>query len=339
MKEKIKVILISLIITFFIFTTNVSAAAKITGREKVLINGNEVYKVYDNPHENLQGYVRDAGAIIHVEIDGKTYVGYCVEFGINSAEGDLDSTVNLYEFFRNALSEEETQNLIKKISLYIKYGYGSEGKTDSKYYLVTQQLIWETINATGFYSSEFYQERSGRTINAQNIGWTQNKETKEKIDLSTEYAQVKNDIVKYYTTPSFCSSQNKLEIEVGETIEYTDSNNVLSLYDVTCDSGITCEKNNNKLTVTAKDQTGSQSITFTKPKSGTDGVIYRPSGKQGVIVEAGSLEPVTCQFGIDTFKNVQTSETKTVYIVIIGLFCLAMTYIMLYTNKTLNKFN
>lgn len=337
MKKNIKYTLLTVLLSFFVCIPNALAEVKITDRVNVQVDGKTVYKMYDNVATGEKDIVGATGAVVKVSIDGVEYDGYCIDFGITISSGTTANTLDLYEYYRNVLSDSEAKELVKKIVLYAKFGYGSSGKTSGKYYLATQQLIWEAISDTGFYQSDYYSQRAGKKFSLENLGWTSDKQT--KINISSEIRAIKTAVNNYYTTPSFCSSQNKIEIEVGETAEYTDNNNVLSLYKVTCESGLTCKTSGNKLSVTATDEAGSKRITFLKPASGTDNVIYRASNQQGIVVNKGTLEAVSCEFGIDTFKNEKTADMQIIYIVVIGLFCGTMAYITYYTKKSLDKLN
>ena len=215
---------------------------------------------------------------------------------------------------------------MKKIVLYAKLGYGTAGKEDQKYYLATQQLIWETINATGLYQTEYYETLAGKKINIANLGWTTDKEN--RINIDSEINEIKTAVNNYYITPSFCSSQNKLEIEIGKSEEYIDSNNVLSLYQVSCQEGLECSKDGNKLTVKAVKDIGQKNITFTKEAIGAENILYRAGDEQALIIANGIIQEVTCTFGINNFQNVQTSDSKIVYISIIGAIGGLLTYLL-----------
>ena len=337
MKKKITNILTTILLGFFICISNVSADAKIVDRVDIKIDDKTVYKMYDNTSNGKTDIVGATGAVVKVSIDGVEYDGYCIDFGITISSGTTANTLDLYDYYKDVLGESAATALVRKIVLYAKFGYGSSGKTSPKYYLATQQLIWEAINNTGFYETDFYKQRAGKKFNIQNLGWTTDKET--KIDISPEISAIKSAVNNYYTTPSFCSSQNKLEIEIGKTVEYTDNNNVLSSYEVTCENGLTCTTNGNKLSITAKDEAGNKQITFLKPSTGTDNVIYRADGQQGIVVNRGILESVSCEFGVDTFKNEKTADMQIIYIVVIGLFCGTMSYITYYTKRSLDRMN
>ncbi|MBQ2872942.1 MAG: thioester domain-containing protein [Bacilli bacterium] len=338
MKNITKYIVIAL--TFlFIFSPDVLASSEIKSREFIKIDGKQVKKYYNNTETGVTNHLGGKAGIVTIIIDGQEHIGFCIDFGMSVSTGVTENPQTLKEYFQNVLSEKEANELIRKLTLYMTFGYGAEGKKTDKYYLATQQLIWQAISDTGFYASDFYHNQTNgsvRKMRIDNFRWT-NDEGKSTIDISEEINNIQNTINQYYKTPSFCSSQNKIEIEVGETAEFTDKNNVLQSYDIKCDNGITCETEGNKLKVTAIDEASSQRITFSKKSSGSENLVYKVTGKQGLITNEGTLEPVSCEFGIDSFKNVQTSDSKILYIITIGIFCGVMAYITYYTKKSLNE--
>lgn len=335
MIKRFKYILATIVLSFFICTIDVSAEVTITSRESIKLDGKTVYKLYDNLSTGKTDIVGATGAIITMTIDGKTYTGYCVDFGVSISAGKSAQKLDMFDYYKNVLGEDEANKLVRKLVLYTSLGYGTTGKTTDKYYLATQQLIWQAISDSGFYESDFYKERSGAKYNIQNMGWTTDKTT--RIDISAEINAIESSIRNYFVTPSFCSSQNKLEIEIGKTVTYTDNNNVLSKYEVSCDNGLTCQTDGNKLNVTGKNEASENKITFLKPSSGIENVIYRSGNDQGIVVNRGILEAVSCEFGVDTFKNEKTADMQIIYIVVIGLFCGTMAYITYYTKKSLGK--
>ena len=330
MKRNKKLILSILLCLMFIPTVN--AKVTIESRDKITIDGNTVYKVYDNLAENKTNVIESTGAIIKLNVDGEYYEGYCIDFGVSVSAGLEANTYNLQEYYSNVLGEAEAKELVKKITLYAKLGYGNTGKATEKYYLATQQLIWETINDTGFYQSDYYETRANEKFNIVNLGWTTDK--KNRIDISKEINEIKKAVNNYYLTPSLCSSTHNLEIELGKDMIYTDTNKVLSQYEISCSEGLECVKSENQLKVIATKEAGHRTIIFTKKSSGTENLLYRAKTEQGIITNTGILEPVTCSFGIDSINNVQTSDSNIVYIRIVGLFCGVSSYIIYRTKHS-----
>lgn len=344
MKKNIKLMLFSILAIFFISAPNVLAANKVLDRRLIKVDGQFVYKVYDNTVTGKKDIVAssaDVAGKILLLINDKEKIGFCVDFGVDIDVGDA-KIYKIKDYFVQGIGEAAATELSKKLIEYIRFGYGTNGRTSEKYYLATQQLIWEAISDSGFYASDYYYNASGKKLEKlriKNYRWAiDNGET--VLDLSNEINAIKSSINNYYKTPSFCSSQEKIEIEVGETAEYTDKNNILSKFDINCESGIECQVDGNKLKVTAINEAGSNKITFTKKDdNGTESYIYKHGEGQSAIAESGTLEPVSCEFGIDSFKNEKTADVQILYVITIGLFCGIMAYIAYYTKKSLEGLN
>lgn len=338
MKKNIKIILLSIVAILFSYAPTVHAETKIKSWDIVQIDGKNVSKLYDNSETGSTDNKAEVG-LITIIVDGKEYPGYCIDFGMVIGFGTAEIQ-NLQEYYSNILGESAAKQLIKKLTEYVTFGYGTEGKNTAKYYLATQQLIWEAISDTGFFATDFYVEQTNnkrKKLKIENFRWT-NDGGATTIDVSAEINSIKNSISNYYKTPSFCSSQNQIEIELGESAEYTDNNNVLSKFKVNCENGLECQTNGNILNVKAINEAGSNKITFSKAApTDTEAYVYRIAGHQGVITYEGRLEPVSCEFGIDSYQNVKTADGKIVYILIIGIFAGIMAYISYYTKKSLNE--
>ena len=345
MKKNIKFMLFSILAIFFISTPHVLAADKVLDRTLIKIDGQFVHKIYDNIETGETDIVSDPSSVtgkIFLLINDEQKIGFCIEFGVDfTINGEAD-IYKIKDYFAKGIGEEAAEELSKKLIEYTRFGYGSEGKKTEKYYLATQQLIWEAISDTGFYASDYYYNLSGGKVDKlriKNYRWAIDN-GKTVIDLKEEINAIKTSINNYYKSPSFCSSQEKIEIEVGETAEYTDNNGVLSKFEIKCDSGIECQVDGNKLKVTAINEAGTNRITFTKKDTNkTENYIYKHGNGQAVIAESGILEPVSCEFGIDSFKNEKTADIKIIYVITIGLFGGIMAYIIYYTKKSLDGLN
>ena len=103
---------------------------------------------------------------------------------------------------------------------------------------------------------------------------------------------------------------------------------LLSSYKVICDTELECEKDGNNLTVAAKDNAGNKKIEFIKEATGTENVLYRVGERQSLISSTGIVETVMCEFGINSFQNVQTSDSKIIYIAITGLFSAIIAFVI-----------
>ena len=271
---------------------------------------------------------------------------YCVDYGAHIKTGDVSvNQIDLISYFSRGISEQAAQDLNKKLGEYLYFGYGSEGRTSEKYFFATQKLVWETINATGFYKSQDYTSRVG-TTNFSTVGYK--IKNGNNIDISAELAAINKSISDYYIKPSMCTNNNKLELAVEESKIFTDSNGVLSKYSIECGDGLSCNVNGNNLTVTAVAAGKDRTITFVKRADGLEPILYEnptpdpdsPEKENQNVIIGGYVGPVSCSFNIDTFQNVQTGNILKATIIILGItlaiVASAISLKILFSNKNTN---
>ena len=105
---------------------------------------------------------------------------FCVE---PSKIVNSDKEYTIYENLSEYPSLTEEQ--VTRISLILHYGYGYKDRTDSKWYVITQFMIWQTVEPdTDFYFTD--------TLHGNRI---------EKY--TDEMASIENEIAKHNSIPSF----------------------------------------------------------------------------------------------------------------------------------------
>lgn len=330
--KKIGILTIT-ILTTIAFTGKVYATTLTAVKDNAWTTG-EVMKVEDG--QETTTHLRK----LYVDTDTPAY---CVDYGAHIKTGTV--TVNQIDFvtyFSRGISTQAAQSLRKKLGEYMYFGYGSEGRTSEKYFFATQKLVWDAVNATGFYRSNDYTTRVG-TTSFSTIGFK--IKGGSNIDISAEVDAINKSISDYYIKPSMCSSQSKLELGVDESKTFTDSNGVLSKYNVSCGDGLTCSVNGNELTVTATAAGKDKTITFSKEGEGTEPILYEnptpdpdePNKENQNVVIGGNVGPVSCTFGIDTYQNVQTGNILKAIVIILGMTLViiasAISLKVLYTNR------
>ena len=196
-------------------------------------------------------------------------VAYCIEPGVtegtdNYIVGNWNNTG-----YSNAVKE--------KVLLMAYYGYDYTGHQTLRYRLATQALIWETV---GNYKITYSTER----WNAGTI-----------IDVSAERNEIMRLVNNHYNKPSF--NGQTVKVKVGDTITLTDTNNVLSGYDVILSNNAEYSINGNNLTVRATN-VGDITIQFKKKLYTTrEYIVYYGDGIQNM-VSSGAVDPVYAQVNI-----------------------------------------
>lgn len=181
------------------------------------------------------------------EMDG--IIAYCIEPGVGVKSYDYKEMTEL------PFSKET----LEKIKLYAYYGYTYKNHNTLKYRMATQALIWEEISnqTTTFYTKQY--------------GYG------DYINIDEERKNIKELVDKHTIKPSF--QNTKIKEFKGTKIELTDTNNVLSEFEVSKGNAI-IENNkliievleNDKITLTRKKYDNKISIFYEGKETKTQGM-------------------------------------------------------------------
>ena len=168
-------------------------------------------------------------------VDGN--VAFCIEPGVPEGTN---------EYIQGSWENTGLPNSIKqRVLLLSYYGYQYSGHQTQEYRAATQALIWETIlggNTKVTYSTARYGQGT-------------------PYDVSYQKSVIENLVAHHYDRPSF--NGTTVTTQVGTPITLTDTNNVLSNYEVYASNGADVSINGNKLTITPK-QVGEITLQFSK---------------------------------------------------------------------------
>lgn len=214
-------------------------------------------------------------------------VAYCIEpgviEGVNYSQGSYSAT---------GLPESIKERLL----LIGYYGYTYPGHQTLKYRAATQGMIWQTIIGGGYVN--FSTERWGAGT---------------QLDISAETAEIERLIATHYTRPSF--NGGTYNLQVGETITLTDTNNVLGNYDILVNGADYSVNGNNLIIKPTTSGTITVNLKKKMPYSSNYKIFYG-DGVQNMMV-AGSTDPVVSQFKINSYygqvemnkKDIETGST------------------------------
>ena len=189
-----KIILLSFM--FFVFCFKVRAAHL------------ELYKidgVYSSQYNMDSGSYFSSNQKKYV-MDGK--VVYCIEPGMNIMTRDYESLDLSYSIFSNSI--------LDKVSLIGYFGYDYPGHNSDRYFLATQELIWEIIGNNEVHFT------------------TGINDTGDYINIDYEKNEIMSLVNNYYLKPSFDS--DSFESPIGDDFVLNDTNHVLSNYEVLSDN-------------------------------------------------------------------------------------------------------
>ena len=195
-------------------------------------------------------------------VDGN--VAFCIEPGI--PEGNP---------MREATWEETglSNNIKQRVLLLAYYGYQYNGHQTQGYRAATQALIWETILG-GNTRVTFNTERYG-------AGTPYNVDAERNV--------INNLVAQHYTKPSF--NGTTVTAQVGTSVTLTDTNNVLSNYEVYASNNANVSINGNQLTITPT-EIGNVTLQFVKKQIYSRSyLIYVGDGIQNMI-SGGNVDPV-----------------------------------------------
>ena len=202
------------------------------------------------------------------KVDGN--IAFCIEPGIPEGTDQYRQV----DWSATGLSNEVKQ----KVLLYSYYGYQYTGHQNLNYRAATQALIWESILG-GNTRVSFNTARYGAGTS---------------INVDAERAEIERLVNSHYVKPSF--NGTTITSQVGIPTTLTDTNNVLSNYEVYASNGAEISINGNQLTITPT-QIGTVNLTFVKKQIYSRSyLVYFADGYQNMI-SGGNIDPVF--FGIN----------------------------------------
>ncbi|MDO5448885.1 MAG: SpaA isopeptide-forming pilin-related protein, partial [Clostridia bacterium] len=246
--------------------------------------------------------------------DGNTLWVYCLEFQVEGNTAALryaappsTSTNHVWA----SLSDEQKLG----ITLATLYGYPMSGGNADDYFAATQCIIWEY--QTGIRTST-------KTNSRQAVNYTYKDGGTYSMYLSENYfasimaqrasgTAAYNDLItkiyNHFKQPSFAGTKIELAYNAatgGYSKTLTDTNGVLSSYDVTCDSGVSVSVSGNNLTLTSSKYINGANLKLTKKTL--------PTTSQAMMI----LDPVSGQSMVTGQMNVPVSYSYKVYAQITG---------------------
>lgn len=287
---------ITFLLVLFGGINNVSAASVTETDPNIQMNEGESLYL----HWMINDDVNDPANLIYIykdfTIDGVT--AYCIEpfvsvYNVNYTEDELWEKVQINESLR------------EKITLIAYYGYDYEGHNTQMYRLATQALIWETLlraNSISWaydpnpnYTVSFYISKDGEENDYKTNG--------RLVDDSKERQEIMRLVNQHKTLPSF-SSEN-IAGEIGETITLTDTNNVLSNFDVENTSKNNVTISGNTLTIKFNENKNNF-LNFKKKQYYNKSYIVYYGGYSQNMITAGNTDPV--EFTMNVLGKESSSE-------------------------------
>lgn len=235
--------------------------------------------IYERKQNIEPGKHHASDKLLNYFIDGE--IAYCIEPNIHVGTNNY----NMGSWADTGLSDDIKERLI----LIGYYGYTYTGHQTLKYRIAAQVMIWETVMRDGY-------------VKVSKDYWGRG----QNLDISAERSEIENLIAHHHDRPSFNGEFHKTQ--KGKSIVLTDTNNVLSQFDVNV-NGADVSIDGNVLTITPT-QNGTINVSLTKrmPYS-TQYKLFVGDKIQNMIVP-GTSDPVVAGVRIDTFNGKVEGQKK-----------------------------
>lgn len=228
MKKTITLVLVAFCMAFG-YTSLVSAGSNDTQFSRQQISGAYYYQKDRDTGQTMVGTANK------FYMNGR--LAYCIEPFQQITDHTYSSTT---DWSVTSLTPEQRHY----IELVGYYGYEYEGHQTDRYYMATQELIWEKV----------------RNVDAK---YTTARGGGSEIDLSKEKQEILNLVERYDIKPSF--NTQTIEGNIGDEITVIDENNVLDQFQLDYTGNHTIKVDGNKLTIKIDNTTiGEETIRFKK---------------------------------------------------------------------------
>ena len=214
-------------------------------------------------YERIQGayfYLQDKNT-------GKIDTNHVTKFFMNGEIAYcIEPMVDINGKIYNSTSDWNITNLSEDVIKYIErvgyFGYEYSGHNDDKYWLATQELIWNKVNSNV----------SVKFTTAPNGGGS-------LIDLSKEKNEILSLAENYDRVSSFAGQT--IEGNIGDEISIVDENNVLTDFEISYDGKQSVTKSGNELKIKFNKITDNETVSFKKTKVNNQlSVIYYKDNSQ-----------------------------------------------------------
>ena len=200
---------------------------------------------------------------------------YCIEPGTPVSDG----AVYPGQDFDQSYVGQMTQEQWRRITLLAYYGYGYGNHTDIHWYTVTQYLIWQTVPHG--YDIYFTDSLNGNRI----------------TKYTNEINELNRLVEEHNISPNI--TNDTIDMVIGDTVELTDSNNVLNKFEVVDTDNVSVSISGNTLSITAND-VGDGSVTISKRDKNYShpAIIYYHPTSQDLMMR-GAYDPIDVNLKIE----------------------------------------
>ncbi len=201
----------------------------------------------------------------NVVIQGRTYwsqMGYLYANGILAycIEPEVGLSDFIYDSYLDFGIEGLTLEQKEQMELIATYGYQYPGHQTDRYYMATQEMLWETIG----YQEVYF------TTGAAMQGL--------RIDVNAEKNEIMRLIQMDWKKPSF--DESTVIVSMESEISLTDQNAVLSSYTIEKQTGVSASIEGNNLKVKGLEVGNGEIVMKKRGGTGQHSFVYRKVGSQ-----------------------------------------------------------
>ena len=191
---------------------------------------------------------------------------YCIEPGTPVSDGAVYPGQDFDQSYVGQMTQEQWS-----------YGYGNH--TDIHWYTVTQYLIWQTVPHG--YDIYFTDSLNGNRI----------------TKYTNEINELNRLVEEHNISPNI--TNDTIDMVIGDTVELTDSNNVLNKFEVVDTDNVSASISGNTLSITAND-VGDGSVTISKRDKNYShpAIIYYHPTSQDLMMR-GAYDPIDVNLKIE----------------------------------------
>jgi Predicted outer membrane protein len=194
-------------------------------------------KSYTAGHADDSGMVRPGGTGWHY-MGSKSHDNavFCVQPAVLFGAGEKYNTTTTIPYYMN-------QDMVRRMEIINYYAMKYKTYDWRKAYAIAQSMMWEIIHTEGTDSS-INDSGSGKDYYYMKVDGT-------RVDKLSEWTEIKNNISKHKTKPSF--NTKTYDVELNTAYKLTDSNGVINKYTFDKVDGVTITKSGSNVTFKVTD--------------------------------------------------------------------------------------
>ncbi len=194
-------------------------------------------KSYTAGHQDDSGMVRPGGTGWHY-MGSKSHDNavFCIQPAVTFGNGEKYNTTDTIPYYLN-------QDMVRRMEIINYYCMKYKSYDWRKAYAIAQSMMWEIVHTEGTDSS-INDMGSGKDYYYMKVDGT-------RVDKLPEWTEIKNNISKHKTKPSF--NTKTYDVELNTSFKLTDSNSVISKYTFGKVDGVTVTKSGQTVTFKVTD--------------------------------------------------------------------------------------